>query len=149
MLAICIIFYIMGGLLVTLSSIIIISTLTGRFYCEANAGVGIAAGMGVALLGAAIWSNIVGIKQYEKETKIYTLQPAETFVLGIGNGSYYYDVSEGSDINIKKVSAHCTTLIMNTPLDYPYIKEVKEKWEDSKYYIYIPEDTKIIQYTVK
>ena len=105
---------------------------------------------GGVTLTVGIFLNIDGNKAYDTVSKIYSLQASEYFELGVGGGNYYYNVKgERGQIEIEKVPVVKTTLIQDNNIEYPYLLEHKVKWEKSEYFLYIPEDAKIVQYTIK
>ena len=96
------------------------------------------------------YNGYVGNQQYDKITHIYSLQPSEQFILGTGKGSYYYNLNDTDVMScIDKVSSHYTTLIQTNDIEYPYLLEHKVKWEEKEYFLYVPEDVRIIQYAIK
>lgn len=106
--------------------------------------------IGAVTLTIGIFLNIDGNKAYDNVSRIYSLQASEHFELGVGGGNYYYSIKgEKGQIEIEKVPVVKTTLIQDDNIEYPYLLDHKVKWENNEYFLYIPENTKIIQYIIK
>lgn len=101
-------------------------------------------------LPIGIYNCVVGNQVYDKETKVYSLQASDRFILGVGNGKYYYNLNE-TDVQayITSVATSDTTLIQDNNIKYPYLLEHKVKWEESEYFLYVPENVRLIQYSIK
>ena len=106
--------------------------------------------LAILLLPLGIYKCVIGNQVYDKETKVYSLQVSDRFILGVGSGKYYYNLNE-TDVQayIASVSASDTTLIQDNNIEYPYLLEHKVKWEESEYFLYVPEDVRLIQYAIK
>ena len=151
MLTTCVLLYIIGILLILIGIALIIFYFVDRGFENFVIGVGIGAlTFGCLLLVGGICKNNEGNKQYDKTTNVYSLNDSNDFTLGIGDGCYYYNVNPTmNQLNIKKVSVSKTTLIQEENLEQPYVLEHKVKWEETEWFLYVPEDVKFVQYSSK
>lgn len=151
LLPLCILGFICGGLAALVFILTVVFSLYGdlegkeRFYV-----IGIS--IFFMILGFVLggYNGYVGNQQYDKVTHIYSLQPSEQFILGTSKGYYYYNLND-TDVMacIDKVYAKDTTLVQTNDIEYPYLLEHKVKWEESEYFLYVPEDVRIILYSIK
>lgn len=152
MLALCLLGFIGGGLAVIILIFIFV-------FCCVEGGwedkevifgllISLAFTIGLFILGG--YNAYVGNQEYDKITQVYSLQPSEQFILGTSKGYYYYNLND-TDVMacIDKVSSDETTLIQTNDIEYPYLLEHKVKWEESEFFLYVPENVRIIQYSVK
>lgn len=151
LLPLCIVGFIIGGLALIIFIITLIGALAEDCIGDTPYLIVLCVFAGIAVVGLVVGSYncAVGNKEYDKITRIYSLQPSERFVLGASRGYYYYDLNDTNDTSrIDKLSSDETTLIQTNDIEYPYILEHKVKWEEKEYFIYVPEDVKIIQYSI-
>lgn len=151
MLAACIVGFITGILLLLLAVATIIYCIINQdIDTEESIVLGVGGLGGAFLLILGICNCIEGNKVYDKMTNIYSLQTSEQFVLGIGKGNYYYNLkSTNGQIEVSKTPADKTTLVQDDNIEYTYLLEHKVKWKKSEYFVYVPTNVRIIQYTVK
>ncbi len=151
MLATCIICFIVGILLLLVAIATIVVCIVDQDISTESGTVLIISGFGGAiLLIAGIWNYVEGNKFYDKVIKIYSLQASDRFILGVGDGSYYYNLND-TDVQacIDNVPVVKTTLVQDDNIEYTYLLEHKVKWEKSEYFLYVPTNVRIIQYTIK
>lgn len=151
MLATCVFLYISGILVILIGVALTILYFIDGGFEDFIIKVGIGAILlGGLLLAGGIYKNNEGNKQYDKTTNVYSLSDSNDFTLGIGDGYYYYNVNPTmSQLNIKKVSVSKTTLIQKENLEQSYVLEQKVKWEETEWFLYVPEDVKFVQYSSK
>lgn len=152
MLVLCLLGFIGGGLAVIFLLFLFIFCLVEGAWGDKELIIGLIASLAfsIALLGMGGYYCYVGNQEYDRVTQIYSLQPSERFILGTSKGYYYYNLNEIDVLScIEKVSTDSTTLIQEENLQHPYLLEHKVKWEESEYFLYVPEDVRIIQYSVK
>lgn len=150
MLAVCIILYICGIIIIGISLFLFLGAILSSEMCvEGFFGLVLLAAFGGGILGIGISFGVEGNKQYDKITNIYSLKENE-FTLGIGDGYYYYGENMSDSVfGINKVAVSKTTLFQMDNLEQPYLLNHKVKWEESVYSLYVPTDMKLIQYSVK
>ena len=151
MLIACIAGFIVGILLLLIALITVIACLIGQDMDTTESIIlGVCGFGGIFLLILGICNCVEGNKVYDKMTNIYSLQPSEQFVLGVGKGNYYYNLeSTNGQVEVSKTPVVRTTLIQDDSIEYTYLLEHKVKWEKSEYFLYVPTNVRIIQYTIK
>lgn len=152
MLLLCLLGFIVGGLLlVVFIFALIFIKQKGALGEQDSATLLLISGIfSVVLLALGTYNCVEGNKEYDKVTQIYSLQPSDHFILGASKGHYYYNLNDIDVMScIEDVSANETTLIQKENLEHPYLLEHKVKWEKSEYFLYVPEDVRIIQYATK
>lgn len=152
MLTLCLLGFIGGGIAVIVLIFIIVFCFIEDAWGEGEWMVGLFASIAfsIGLLSLGGYHCYVGNQEYDKVTQVYSLQPSDRFILGTSKGYYYYNLNETDVMScIEKVSTDSTTLIQEENLQHPYLLEHKVKWEESEYFLYVPEDVRIIQYSVK
>lgn len=151
MLSTCILGFIIGILFLIIAIITLILCIVDKDIDTTGASLlGICGIGGVLMLIVGIYNCNEGNKVYDKMTNIYSLQPSQQFVLGVGKGNYYYSLeSTNGQIEVSKTPVVKTTLVQDDSIEYTYLLEHKVKWEKSEYFLYVPTDVKIIQYTIK
>lgn len=152
LLPLCILGFICGGLAaLVFIAVIVFSLYTNdlegkdRFYA-------ILCSAAFMIVGFCIggFNGYVGNQQYDKITHIYSLQPSDRFILGTSKGYYYYNLND-TDVMacVDKVFSKDTTLVQTNDIEYPYLLEHKVKWEETEYFLYVPEDVRVIQYSIQ
>ena len=152
LLLLCLLGFIVGGLLLAMFIFaLVFIKQKGVFGEQDSATVLLISGIfSVVLLALGIYNCVEGNKEYDKVTQIYSLQPSERFILGVSKGHYYYNLNDTDTLScVDKVFAEETTLIQEENLEHPYLLEHKVKWEKSEYFLYVPEDVRMIQYLVE
>ena len=151
MLVTCIIGFIVGILLLLIALVTVALCIVDQDIDSTGSAILWICGVGgfVALI-LGIYSCVEGNKVYDKTTNIYSLQPSQQFVLGIGKGNYYFNLeSTNGQIEVSKTPVKKTTLVQDDNIEYTYLLEHKVKWEKSEYFLYVHTNVKIIQYTIK
>ena len=152
MLPLCLLGFIGGGIAALILVFIIVFCSVEGAWGDRELTIGLIASMAFAIVLFSLggYYCYIGNQEYDKVTQIYSLQPSDRFILGTSKGYYYYNLNETDVMScIEKVSTDDTTLIQEENLEHPYLLEHKVKWEESEYFLYVPEDVRIIQYSVK
>lgn len=152
MLILCLLGLILGGLclLVFVFALIFVKVEGAFGEKDAITVLLVSGAFCLILLALGFYNCYVGNQEYDKVTQIYSLQPSERFILGVSRGHYYYNLNDTDTLScIDKVSADETTLIQEENLEHPYLLEHKVKWEKSEYFLYVPENVRMIQYLVE
>ncbi len=151
MLVLCIFGFVGAAILLVLLIYVIVDGLKDRMWDDGNTIVTvICSGLFLLLLAMGIYNAVDGNQTYHVITKIYSLEKSSQFILGIGDGNYYYNTSEVNyQARIENVGTSITTLMQGDDIEYPYLLKHKDKWKDTEYYLHVPNNVKIIQYSVK
>lgn len=152
LLPLCVLGFIIGGLATLIFLLTLILSIYEDVWGEKESVCSILGSLAFMVVGFSlgIYNGYVGNQEYDKITHIYSLQPSERFVLGSSKGYYYYNLNDTDVIAcIDKVFSDETTLIQTNDIEYPYLLEHKVKWEEKEYFLYVPENVRIIQYSIK
>lgn len=151
MLALCMLGFGAAAFLLILLIYIITNGLKDHMWGGENTiGTVVCSSMMLLFLAMGIYYLVDGTKTYHDITKIYSLEKSSQFILGIGDGNYYYNTSEVNyQARIENVGTSITTLMQGDDIEYPYLLKHKDKWKYTEYYLYVPNNVKIIQYSVK
>ncbi len=152
LLPLCVLGFVLGGLATLIFIISIILSIYEDVWGEKESVCSIIGSLAFMILGFSLGSYncYVGNQEYDKVTQIYSLQPSDRFILGTSKGYYYYNLNDTDVIScIDKVFSNDTTLIQTNDIEYPYLLEHKVKWEEKEYFLYVPENVRIIQYSIK
>ena len=143
LLALTLLGYIFGGILLIAGVVWLTVNLRNE---ESPDGWDIfSAGIGLVLTVVGVVANFFGNQTYDKVTNIYSVKVSETFTLGASNGFYYFNTTNST----KGVRTDMVILVQIENSEQPYLLEHKEKWETREYFLYIPENTNIIQHSIK